>query len=223
MSKYRHSNTDKRNMRQKSAVISDVDGTLVKGSLVLNHACYLHDHGIIDLGDKPARWKRSKKNEVRIKDLAEEYRNGIIGKTIDEVHAKSFVNSVMSNPDNFYSSLTRIAGYRKRGWSVYLISGSPSFLLTPFARKLNFKSKGSLYKQDEDGRFTGECVGMFSAPAKEKHLRSLKTHAYGHVIAFGDTASDLPLFEAAHHSVLVHPNKQTSLSIGHHAHEVLLK
>lgn len=198
----------------KKVIISDVDGTLVKGSLVLNHACYLHTNKIIDLEDLPTRWKRSKKNENRITELAEAYRESIVGKTAEDLHVKDFVKNLVNDPNNFYSSVPRLAQLKQTGWNVFLISGSPSYLLTPFARSFGFRSKGSLYRKNDDGAFTGECVGMFGAEAKRKHIGSLKIHPEAKVLAFGDTMSDLPLFERANYSVLVDPNKATITGVG---------
>lgn len=194
----------------KGIVLSDVDGTLLKGSLVLDHACYLHDEKIVDLEDLPSQWKASPKNEVLISELAEAYRESIIGKTSEDLHVKDYVRSTVDSSHLFYSSMQRLKTLKKSGFEVVLISGSPSFLLTPFARNFRFKSKGSLYERDGNQRFTGQVkTPMFGADSKRSHVKTLKVSNYPRIIAYGDTASDVPLFEVAHESYLVAPSELT--------------
>lgn len=195
-------------------IISDVDGTLVKGSLVLRHACFLHDEGVVNLGDLPEQWLADQKNETLISKLAEKYREGIKNKSLDDIGAKEFVRELTLDLDNFYSSLYMLIKKRASGHDVRLISGSPSFLVTPFARTFGFKSKGSLYIFDDNG-FTGEVIGMFQGDSKAKYVKTLKLeHHYDHVTAFGDTMSDKPLFDNAHFSVLVAPHEETLKNVG---------
>lgn len=197
---------------KKTVIVSDVDGTLVKGSLVLDHACWLHDEKIFDLGDTADNWKSEPKNEENITALAEAYRHAIRGMSIEDIHAKDFVSDLIEKKP-FYSSLDFLHESRKNGIEVLLVSGSPSFLLTPFARTFKFKSKGTLYKRDADGLFTGEVVPMFNATAKRKHVKTLKHLDNSRVVAFGDTSSDIPLFEKADYTVLVAPTAQTIAAV----------
>ena len=198
-------------VKNAGIVLSDVDGTIVRGSLVLEHARHIHEQGIVDLGDIPERWVADRKNEEIIAELGEAYRGAIAGMTAEDLGAVEFVKEYASDPVNFYSTLAKLQEAKRNGYHVVLISGSPSFLVTPFARKLGFRSKGSNYKRDAEGRFTGECIGMFTADSKRRHVASLKTHTYSRTVAYGDTASDLPLFEVADYSVLVAPTDATRI------------
>lgn len=201
--------THAQGVKNAGIVLSDVDGTIVRGSLVLQHACHIHKQGLVDLGDIPERWIANRKDEKTIAELGDAYRAAIAGMTADELGATEFIKEYASDSANFYSTIDKLREAKRNGYHVVLISGSPSFLVTPFARKLGFRSKGSNYKRDEEGRFTGECVGMFTADSKRRHVASLKTHNYSHTVAYGDTASDLPLFEVADYSVLVAPTSAT--------------
>lgn len=196
-----------------TTVLSDVDGTIVKGSLVLDHACFLHKQGIVNLGDLPSDWKRSKKNERRITALAEAYKDTIIGMSVRDLHVRDYLQQLMSDERNFYSTLARLITLQEHGAHVRLISGSPSFLINPFAKTFGFTGKGSDYKRDTHGRFTGEVVGLFGAAAKRKYIAGMKRTVTGDVMAFGDTMSDVPLFENAHYTVLVDPSKTTKASL----------
>lgn len=218
-----HMNKRDRTLSVKNAgiVLSDIDGTIVRGSLVLEHACEIHKKGIVDLGDIPEQWNADRKNEKLIGALGEAYRGAIVGMTPDDIEASDFIKSYVADQSRFYSTINKLIEAKKNGYRVVLISGSPNFLVTPFARKFGFRSKGSNYKRDEGGRFTGECLGMFNADSKRRHVASLKTHTYSHTVAYGDTASDLPLFEVADHSVLVAPTPATRSATDGLVHRII--
>lgn len=198
----------------RQAVLADVDGTLLRGSLVLDHACFLHDEKVVNLGDAPDAWREDVKNEALITQLAEAYRESITGKSAVELLTRDYVKEKVADDAQFYSSIQRLRQAKEEGADVFLISGSPSFLLTPFARHFGFRSKGSLYATDTAGAFTGSIRGMFGAEAKRKHVRTLKPAQYQHITAYGDTSSDVPLFEVADHKVLVAPTQRTLSVVG---------
>lgn len=197
--------------KNKVLVLSDVDGTLLKGSLVLNHACELHEKGLIDLGDAPQKWLDDKKNETLMADLAEKYRAAIIGKSEKDINVNKFIKKISNDTNNFYSSITELQWMKNNGADVILISGSPQYLVKELAKNFGFKGIGSNYHVDKKGLFTGGVDGMFFAEAKRKTVKNiLNKHALNTVIhAYGDTASDIPLFEVATQKVLVDPNPET--------------
>ena len=55
----------------KRIILSDVDGTILRGSLVLDHACSLHERGLVDLGEHPAKYQADQKDEANIVALAD--------------------------------------------------------------------------------------------------------------------------------------------------------
>ena len=201
--------------------VSDVDGTLVKGSLVLGHAVRLHDEGHLNLGSLPALWSNDQKNETAIYKLAEAYREAIKGMTVSELRADEYISELVTDSTNFYSTLDRLQVMRDNGSRVVLISGSPSFLVERFGAHYGFDAVGSQYLIDDKDCFTGDCVGMFSGDAKREYLKSLNLNDYAEIFAFGDTMSDAPLFESASYSVLVEPNAETNRLLGATVHEIV--
>lgn len=197
----------------KTLVLSDVDGTLVRGSLVLDHAIMLHERGVIDLGTLPARWLKEPKNEKLIHQLAEAYRMAIAGKKTSELHIPEFLDSLLADPHKMYSSLERLTRHKLAGHEVVLISGSPQFLVGPFARRFGFRAVGSRYHRLRDHRLTGTVTGMFGAAAKRVEVSRMELSSYENIISYGDTSSDLPLLEVAHYSVLVDPHEETLRSL----------
>lgn len=207
--------------RPKQVVLSDVDGTVIRGSLVLQHAISLHDTGIINLGNLPAIWRAEMKNENNITNLAVAYQQAITGMKLEDLNVDGFVDSICSNSANFYSSLPRLIAMKKAGAEVVLVSGSPDFLVGNFGNRFGFSHAASKYSVDLTGRLTGQIEGMFSAPAKRAYVSSLNLTSYRDIFAFGDTSSDVPLFEAASYSVLVDPNEETRLSLGATVNEIM--
>lgn len=193
---------------KKTLVLSDVDGTLVDGSLVLEHAAYLHEQGVIDLGDLPARWNADQKDENLVFLLADAYRSQLLGMNLKELRIDDYMAKVMES-EKFYSALERLKKHKRAGHDVILVSGSPSFLVGEFAKKFGFVSVGSQYHLNRSRRFNGRITGMFGADAKEGVVRKLRPQDYDYIVAYGDTASDKPLLDAANYSVLVHPTNET--------------
>ena len=224
-SKYAKKNRNMRNVgcptrprtsRASGIALSDVDGTIIKGSLVLRHACLLHD-----LGNLPDQWRRDQKNETLIQDLAEAYREGIIGKTESDIMADEYVKFIASNPANFYTTLYRLRLMRNRGTRVVLVSGSPSFLVDKLGARFGFDTAATRYLTNSQGRFTGEYRGMFTSESKRAYLKGLHLERYPSVVAFGDTRSDVPLLECANWRILVDPNADTHAAVSHMVNEIV--
>lgn len=199
---------------RKSIILSDVDGTLVKGSLVLQHATTLHEREIINLGNLPGMWAADRKNEDLITELAIAYQKSITGMRIEDLGVEEFVDSICADSNNFYSALQRLIALKKIGAEVHLVSGSPDFLVKSFADRFGFNTAASRYYVNDSGHLSGKLDGMFNAPAKREFVSTLDLSSYNEVFAFGDTSSDVPLFEASSYSVLVAPNQFTREAIG---------
>lgn len=193
----------------RTLVLSDVDGTILRGSLVLDHATALHEAGTIDLGNLPALWKQDPKNEALIVRLADSYKNAIVGHKASELRIREFIDGIVSDPSKVYSTLERLKGHQAAGHQVVLISGSPAYLVRPFASRFGFDAIGSRYHRTRSHHLTGRVTGMFGAPQKQAAVEKLELSSYETVIGYGDTASDAPLLSVANYSVLVDPNRET--------------
>lgn len=202
-------NTIKKLKQVKKIVLSDVDGTLVRGSLVLDHAVWLHAKGVINLGTLPKRWLANQKNEKLIGELAEAYRDSINGMPLRELRVPEYMAEVLKTEKKFYSALDRLKAAHAAGETVILISGSPQFLVGYFARKFGFTAIGSVYHRSRSQILNGRVTGMFTADAKKQAIAKLGLESYALVTAYGDTSSDMPLLEAAHYAVLVDPSPET--------------
>lgn len=196
----------------KKLILSDVDGTLLKGSLVLQHAVMLHNLKIIYLGELPQRWIDDKKNEDLIGELSGAYRNALIGLKLKDLKVKEFIDEMMDE-DQHTSALENIL--KSNNSRVILISGSPDFLVVPFAERLSlsgiqFDGYGSSYDaasidEDTEIKFTGKILPLYNAESKRHMLKILSVKRYYEIESYGDTASDIPLFEVSQKSYLINP------------------
>lgn len=213
-------------MTKKHVVLSDIDGTLLNGSLVLNHAAWLEEKGLIATNGLVTKWLNDKKNEDLITQLAEHYREQITGKTLQELKVESYLSDY-TNEDFYTKPINILLKAYNRGAVVHLISGSPSFLVKKLAtrlkrmakaqdksHKLNLSGKiighGSIYHLDSNKRLTGEITPMYHAEAKQEKIDSILLRESNlHVTSLGDTASDMPLLKRANKAYLVDPNMHT--------------
>lgn len=207
------------------AVFFDIDGTLFRNSLMIEHFKRLITYEVID----PAIWHTKVKKaymewESRFGDF-EQYLEIIAQVYIEELKGvdKSYMEFIASqvinvNGDMVYKySRDQIHWHKERGHKVFFISGSPDFLVSKMAEKYGVTEyKGTIYKVDEDNKFTGEIIKMWDSDSKQKVLDQLilkydvnleKSYAYG------DTTGDLSMLRMVGNPVAINPNKPLFLSI----------
>ena len=193
----------------KNLILTDVDGTLTRKSVVLSHAGFLIEKGIIKDDGSFKAWKKDVKNESLIVAVAENYRNEITGKTEEEMHAEEFVFQFLENEKNWYKTLDDLKEKILQGFEVVLVTGSSDFLIKHLADFLGCSYYATEYLKTND-RFTGKVNGMFSESQKDDCIQwNINTNEYSYIEAWGDTASDFGLFKHADYRLLVEPTKQT--------------
>lgn len=193
----------------KNLILTDVDGTLTRKSVVLSHAGFLIEKGIIKDDGSFQAWKKDVKNESLIVAVAENYRNEITGKTEEEMHAEEFVSQFLENKKNWYKTLDDLKEKILQGFEVVLVTGSSDFLVKHLANFLGCSYYATEYLKTND-RFTGKVRGMFSESQKDDCIQwNINTNEYSYIEAWGDTASDFGLFKHADYRLLVEPTKQT--------------
>lgn len=195
---------------KKHLFITDMDGTLTKGSIVLEHAGFLIEKGLIQDDGSYQAWNNDRKNEKLIVAVAENYRKEITGKTIEQLHVDEFIQLALNNKDNWYSTLDMLKTEKAKGNDVVIISGSSNFLVQGVAKALGFNGIGTWYYTNQEGKLTGEVKGMFGYEAKEKWINENIAFAdYGYIVGLGDTSSDFAIFNASQYNILVEPTAET--------------
>lgn len=194
----------------KKIIFTDVDGTLTRKSLVLSHAGFLIEKGIIKDDGSYNAWCQDMKNESLIIAVAENYRSQITGLKESDMQAQSFITKFFEQKDNWYNTLDKIKDKQKQGYAVSLITGSSDFLVKHLANILQCDYHATQYLKDENGCFTGEIKGMFSETQKDNCIQSnYNLKEYSEIEAWGDTASDYGLFKHASYKILVDPTFET--------------
>lgn len=194
----------------KKIIFTDVDGTLTRKSLVLSHAGFLIEKGIIKDDGSYRAWSQDMKNESLIVAVAENYRSQITGLKESDMQAQTFIIDFYLKGDNWYNTLSMLTKMQNQGCEVSLITGSSDFLVKHLADILECDYHATQYLKDENGCFTGEIIGMFSETQKDECIQNnYSLEEYGEVEAWGDTASDYGLFKHASRKVLVDPTFET--------------
>ena len=220
---------------QKRVAFFDVDGTLLKSTIV-HYYIYLRSapmpfllkfFWLIGFLPKTVYYlildsiSRSRFNQVF-------YRN-YRGMEVAEVKALStemFETSL--RPKIFSEAVSQIQEHKEQGIAVVLVTGSLDFIVQPIADYLGADAILAPQLREENGRFTGELTTV-PLIAEEK-AKAVRSYANQHEIsleesyAYGDSQSDLPMLACVGNPVAVNPSKalrQKALASGWEIHEWL--
>ena len=193
----------------KNLYLTDLDGTLTRKSLVLGHAGFLIERGIIEDTGIYGAWCEDMKNEKLIVALAQDYQRQLSGKRIEDLMVHEFIEDFLGDENNWYNTLEMLITARNFGEDVCLITGSGDFLVKELAEQLDFNWFATKY-HTENGILTGEITGMFADFQKDEVIRNnFNLSEYSVVIGLGDTASDYGIFKHCDVNYLVDPTKET--------------
>lgn len=207
------------------AAFFDIDGTLFRNSLMIQHFKKLIKYEVID----PSIWynkikpvyeeweKRYGDFEHYLETLAEVYIEQLKGvnKSYIEFIASQVIN--VSGDMVYKYSRDQIEWHKKQGHKVFFISGSPDFLVSKMAEKYGVtECKGTAYLVDEENNFTGEIIKMWNSENKQKTLDEfLKRYDVDleNSYAYGDTVGDLSMLKMVGNPIAINPNREFLLSI----------
>ena len=207
------------------AAFFDIDGTLFRNSLMIQHFKKLIKYEVID----PSIWynkikpvyeeweKRYGDFEHYLETLAEVYIEQLKGvnKSYIEFIASQVIN--VSGDMVYKYSRDQIEWHKKQGHKVFFISGSPDFLVSKMAEKYGVtECRGTAYLVDEENNFTGEIIKMWNSENKQKTLDEfLKRYDVDleNSYAYGDTVGDLSMLKMVGNPIAINPNREFLLSI----------
>jgi len=203
----------------------DIDGTLYRGSLMIQHFKKLIKYEVLD----PLVWHSQVKNtyddwkkrhglyEDYLEELADIYINELKGMKISDL---DFVNNkvIELSGDIVYRYTRHIVKYHlEKNHKVFFISGSPEFLVKKMAEKYGVTDyRGSKYMLDKNGLFNGNVVRMWKSNNKEKVLNNFvkeynidlsKSYSYG------DTLGDYSMLKMTKNPVAFNPNYDLTKTI----------
>ena len=207
------------------AAFFDIDGTLFRNSLMIQHFKKLIKYEVID----PSIWYNKIKPvyeewEKRYGDF-EHYLETLAEVYIDELKGvnKSYIEFIASQVINvsgdmvYKYSRDQIEWHKKQGHKVFFISGSPDFLVSKMAEKYGVtECRGTAYLVDEENNFTGEIIKMWNSENKQKTLDEfLEKYDVDleNSYAYGDTVGDLSMLKMVGNPIAINPNREFLLSI----------
>ncbi len=207
------------------AAFFDIDGTIFRNSLMIEHFKKLVKYEIVD----PSLWYN------RIKPVYEEWdkRYGDFDDYLDTLSqvyieelkgvSKAYMEFIAAhvinlNGDMVYKySRERIRWHQEKGHKVFFISGSPDFLVSKMAEKYGATEyRGTAYLVDENNNFTGEIMKMWDSENKLKTLSEfLEKYDVDLSLsyAYGDTAGDLSMLKMVGNPIAINPNRELLLKI----------
>ncbi len=220
---------------KKTAAFFDVDGTLLKSTIVhyyiwMRSAKFWHPLKLMWLiGFLPKiayylildKISRTRFNQVF-------YRNY---RGMDAAEIKGLATEMFETylrPKIFSEAVSEIQEHKQQGMIIVLVTGSIDFIVQPIADHFDVDIALTPQLREESGQFTGELttaplIGEQKAEAvqvfAEQHGISLKDS-----YAYGDSQSDLPMLECVGNPVVVNPGKalrQKALASGWEMHEWL--
>lgn len=204
-------------MGKNKAAFFDIDGTLFRNSLLIEHFYLLSKDKVIDDNIwfelvKPLYQKYQNRKgpyEDYLDRASLLYQDHLKGLRKDII--KEYANkTIEKNKDKIYRVTKNALEYHKNnGYKVFVISGSPDFLVKDFAKIYGANDTiATKYIFDENDKFTGEIFPMWDSKNKEKSINLLtdkydinleKSHAYG------DTNGDFSMFKKVGYAHAINP------------------
>jgi len=203
-----------------TAAFLDIDGTLYRNSLLIEHFKKLVKYEVID----PSLWhtsvkgafvewrKRVGKYDDYMLELVDIYYDALKGRRAADLEFIS--NQVINlNGDIVYKyTRNQILWHKSEGHKVFFISGSPEFLVGKMAGKYHIDGfKGTGYLEDENGFYTGEIIPMWDSENKDKAMDDFAQEFnidLSKSYAYGDTNGDFSMLKKVGHPVAINPARE---------------
>ncbi|WP_425539615.1 HAD family hydrolase [Microaceticoccus formicicus] len=199
------------------AAFFDIDGTLTRTSLMIDHFLRLVKNDVIEehtwineikpLYDDYNRRYVDYDNYLDV--VASVYMDTLKGIKYDFI---DFIAQqvIKHNADIVYTyTRSQIKWHLEQGHLVFFISGSPNFLVKHIAKKYGVTDyRGTIYCLDEDDVFTGNFIKMWDSKSKLSMMTQFdKMYGidFGKSYAYGDTNGDISMLERVGTAVAINP------------------
>ncbi len=203
-----------------TAAFFDIDGTLYRGSLMIEHFRKLVKYEVIEqniwynkINDLYILWKnRQGDYDDFMEELAQEYIRNLTGLNLNHIE---FISDQVINlkGDAIYRySRSQIQWHKDMGHRIIFVSGSPDFLVSKMAEKYGADDYiGSDYITDENGNFTGDVKKMWDSENKTKAINDFinrydidinKSYSYG------DTNGDYSMLKLMGNPTAINPSHE---------------
>ncbi|WP_125153864.1 HAD-IB family hydrolase [Clostridium rectalis] len=202
------------------AAFFDIDGTLYREGLITEVFKKLIKYEIIH----PERWYNEVRPEYEKWDKRQgDYDNYLLKMAKIYVEAVKglhkyqveFIakNVIQQKGDRVYTyTRDRIKWHKKQNHMIITVSGSPIELVKEMSIRHGFNDyKGTIYKMNNEGIYTGEVIPMWDSGSKMSAINELvkkynidlsKSYAYG------DTTGDFSMFQMINYPICINPTKE---------------
>lgn len=198
----------------------DIDGTIYRDSLMVEHFKKLIKYEIVDqrawvahARDTFLGWDRRQGNyDDYLLEICDLYVDSLLN--VDKKCIDFTSDQVIAlKAERVYKyTRSRIKWHLEQGHKVIFISGSPNFLVEKMAKKYNATDfAGSNYVFDDNGKFTGTVIPMWDSTSKniaidnfvkKYNLDLSKSYAYG------DTNGDITMLRRVGNPIAVNPTNE---------------
>ena len=204
---------------EKNSSFFDIDGTLYRDSLMVEHFKKLVRYDIIDqkawfehARDTFMDWdKRQGNYDDYLDDICELYVNSLIG--LDKTCIDFTSDQVIKlKSDRVYKyTRSRIKWHLENNHIVIFISGSPNFLVEKMAKKYNVTDFiGSDYIFENEV-FNGRVIPMWDSSSKNNAINDfIKKYDIdlSESYAYGDTNGDINMLRRVGNPIAINPTKE---------------
>lgn len=206
-------------MSKKTAAFFDIDGTLYRDSLLIEHFKKLIRYELIDsrewsehLEGTYKNWdKRQGNYDDYLHEISDQYVEAITGL---EKHYIDFASEqvIKLKADRVYKyTRSKIKWHKEMGHIVIFISGSPDFLVERMAKKYEVDDcVGSEYVI-VDGRMTGDVIPMWDSESKNKAIDEFIEKyniSMEDSYAYGDTNGDVTMLSRVGNPIAINPSRE---------------
>ena len=204
---------------KKIAAFFDIDGTLYRDSLMVEHFKKLIRYEIVDekvwlsnARDTFVNWdKRQGNYDDYLFEVCDIYVESLKGLDLPSIDFTSDQVIKLKSDRVYKYTRSQINWHLNQGHIVIFISGSPDFLVSKMAKKYNATDFiGSTYVF-EDGKFNGEVIPMWDSASKNEAINDFvekynidlsKSYAYG------DTNGDINMLRRVGNPIAINPTKE---------------
>lgn len=207
------------------AAFFDIDGTLFRNSLMIEHFKKMIKYEVIDpyiwyghLKDSYSEWERRYGDfEDYLEKLGDVYVKELKGMSKDYIE---FIASqvIKINGDKVYRyTRSRIEWHKDKGHKIFFISGAPDFLVEKMAKKYEVTEyKATEYVVDKNNNFTGEIIKMWDSNNKQKAINRFVDKYdvdLNSSYSYGDTTGDLSMLKMVGHPITINPIRRLLMTI----------
>ncbi len=210
---------------KKIGVFIDIDGTLYRNSLMVEHFKKLLKYEIIDpsvwhnIAKKAYyNWDKRRGNYIDyLEEVATIYLSSMTG--LNKKDMEFISNQVINlKGDRVYRfTRDRIRWHQQQEHMVFFISGSPDYLVSKMAEKYKATDfRGTIFHVDDKDCFTGEIAKMWDSENKHEAILEF-VEAYDidlpNSYAYGDTTGDLAMLKLVGNPIAINPARELLESI----------